>query len=292
MIWGARALVPAVAALAALGALAGGAALVMDASMAAGPAARAIPAAAVTTALPAEVGTVAAVAPAQDGDGPAYDGRFTFVRIRFEDPRGNLGSGFFGRSREPFWAHDMPRAERNFSRILAETTTMAPHIGGKVLSFDDPELFRYPVAYIVEVGFWRPSEAEIEALREYLLKGGFLIVDDFRGRRELQRFAGIMRAALPELELVELEPDHEVFDSFFRIEDPSALAPPTFEQYVPFYLGLFEDNDPSKRLMVVANYNNDIAEYWEFSERGYYPIQLSNEAYKFGVNYVVYAMTH
>ena len=61
---------------------------------------------------------------------------------------------------------------------------------------------------------------------------------------------------------------------------------------MPQYLGLFEDNDPTKRLAVIANYNNDIGEYWEFSDVGWYPIDLSNEAYKLGVNYVIYAMTH
>ena len=115
----------------------------------------------------------------QVDDGPPYDGRFTFLRVRFVGGGSGMRSGFFGGRRGPPWSHDMPRAERNFAQILAETTTMRPYMdGGRVLSFEDPELFRYPIAYIVEVGYWSPSETEVRNLREYLLKGGFLIVDE------------------------------------------------------------------------------------------------------------------
>jgi hypothetical protein len=81
-----------------------------------------------------------------------------------------------------------------------------------------------------------------------------------------------------------------VFDSFFRIE-PLKVIPP-YGPRNPQWYGIFEDNDPTKRLMVVFNFNNDIAEYWEYSDQGYYPIELSNEAYKLGVNYIVYGHTH
>lgn len=235
----------------------------------------------------------AASASEDEGDGPAYDGRFTFVRVRWDDGRGGRGLRGFRGGGEPLWAHDMRRgAERNFARILEETTFVGPSLEGKVLTLDDPELFRYPVAYIVEVGYWQPGEAEIEGLRSYLLKGGFLIVDDFRGDREMWNFEAQVRRVLPGAVLQPLPDDHEIFDSFFHIPDPAALAPPTYQQYVPLYLGIFEDNDPNGRLMAVINFNQDIAEYWEYSDMGYYPIDLSNEAYKFGVNYIVYAMTH
>ena len=81
------------------------------------------------------------------------------------------------------------------------------------------------------------------------------------------------------------------FHSFFEVESLD-FQPPTFRQYRPVFMGIYEDNDPDGRLLAVINYNNDIAEYWEFSDRGYYPIDLSNEAYKLGVNYIVYALTH
>lgn len=224
----------------------------------------------------------------------SYDGRFTFVRIRFESGGRSMRRGWFGRGGGPLWAHDTPRAEQNFTRILKETTFVDPYdegTSGRVLALDDPELFKYPVAYIVEVGYWQPTPAEVEGLRSYLRKGGFLIVDDFRGG-DLRNFEAQMRRVLPGARILPLAADHRIFDSFFRIEDPESLAPPTYPQFPPMYLGIFEENDPSKRLMAVINYNNDIAEYWEYSDRGYYPIDLSNEAYKYGVNYIIYAMTH
>ncbi len=90
--------------------------------------------------------------------------------------------------------------------------------------------------------------------------------------------------------MIMIDESDDIFDSFFRIV-PEEVIPP-YGGGTPIWYGVFEDNDPTKRLMVIVNYNNDIAEYWEFSDRGYYPIDLANEAYKLGVNYVVYGLTH
>ena len=229
--------------------------------------------------------------------GVAYDGRFAFVRLRYGAHQGNTGGdlliGRFGRGgREPMWSHDAPRAEYNFLRILEEVTSVWTSPDSRlILSVDDPDLFRHPIAYIVEPGYWFPTESEVLALRTWLLKGGFLIVDDFRGRHRIN-FEAQMSRVMPAAEFMVLQGQEEIFDSFFHIEDPYTLIPPYDQDLAPVYLGMFEENDPSGRLMVIANYNNDIAEYWEFSDYGYYPIDLSNEAYKFGVNYVMYALTH
>ncbi len=217
-----------------------------------------------------------------------YDGRFTFVRIRYSS---GMQRGF-GRGGGPLWAHDYPVGETNFLKILAETTNLEPVMeGGNVFGLDDPELTRYPIAYLVEVGAWAPNPAEVEGLRNYLLKGGFLIIDDFRGDWELYNFQEQMRRVLPGHQMVQLDVSHPIFNSFFHIESLD-LAPPTFQGYRPAYLGIFENNDPDKRLMVMINFNNDIGEYWEYSDVGWYPIDLSNEAYKLGVNYMIYAFTH
>ena len=229
----------------------------------------------------------------QQFDEVPYDGRFTFLRVYFESGGGGMRGfgGGRGSRGEPPWAHDYPRAETNFAKILAETTMMTPFMGGsRVLAMDDPEIFKYPVIYMVEVGYWRPSDAEVQALGDYLRKGGFLIVDDFRDR-QIYSFLDVLQRALPGIQPREMPTDHGIFDAFFRIEDPYALIPP-YGRSQPLYLGLFEDNDVGGRLMAILNYNNDIAEYWEFSDRGYYPIDLNNDAFKFGVNYIVYAMTH
>jgi hypothetical protein len=243
---------------------------------------------------PEEPATAVAPPSSADPGNPAYDGRFAFVRLRYGARDGDLRGGFLGGRRrgDPMWSHDLPRADENFLRIMHELTTVATapdyHL---VLAADDPELFRFPVAYIVEVGFWVPTDAEVEALRTWLMKGGFLIVDDFRGDH-WRNFEAQMARVLPGTTFQPLDGDEGVFDSFYHIPDPSALAPPYERELIPIYLGMYQDNDPSKRLMVIANYNNDLAEYWEFSDYGYYPIDLSNESYKFGVNYVIYGLTH
>lgn len=220
-----------------------------------------------------------------------YDGRFAFVRLRYElgGGRGGFG-GFAGFRREPPWAHDYPRADRHFMRILEEITLLRPHLEeSNIFALDDPELHSFPVAYMSEPGFWTLTEAETEGLRSYLAKGGFLIFDDFRGFH-LMNFEEQLRRVLPTARLVTLDATHPIFHAFFEI-DPARFVPP-YGGEAPVFYGVFEDNDPNKRLQIIANYNNDIGEYWEFSDTGWVPIDLSNEAYKFGVNYVVYAMTH
>jgi hypothetical protein len=224
---------------------------------------------------------------------PPYDGLFHFVRIAYPaGGRGGFGGGRGrGRGGGAMWAHDYPRADRNFLAILQETTYIqTERAASNVLTLTDPDLFKYPVSYIVEPGAWQPTDEDVEALGEYLLKGGFLIVDDFRGPYELQNLEFHLRRALPELDMLEVDESDEIFDSFFRI-NPSEVVPP-YGGYPGAWYGIYEDNDRTKRILVMINANNDMAEYWEFSDRGYYPIDLSNEAYKLGVNYVIYAMTH
>ena len=224
-------------------------------------------------------------------DPTEYDARVTFVRLRYNssaDPDfGMRGGGF---SREPYWAHDYPRAERNLMHIIDEVTTISPYTeGGRVIDIGDPELHKYPIAYMAEPGFWTMNDKEAENLRTYLLKGGFLIFDDFGGSH-WANFASQMARVLPQARWIQLDASHPVFHSFFEIPSLDDLFPSYRGQ--PVFFGLFEHNDPRKRMYAVANYNNDIGENWEYSDTGFMPVELSNEAYKFGVNYLVYALTH
>ncbi len=219
-----------------------------------------------------------------------YDDRFTFARIRFEPPSYRRGRFFWGLDLK--WNHDYPWGEENFSRILAEYTSLSVTEGvGDVWSLNEAELFRRPFAYLCEVGFWHPSDQEAENLRAWLLKGGFLVVDDFIGPRHLDNFLAAMEKVLPGYDAVELDVTHPVFDSFFHIEtlDFEHMGLP---HIVPQYYGFFEENDPDRRLMIIANYNHDIGDYWEWSGSDYWPVALTNEAFKLGVNYVIYGMTH
>lgn len=216
-----------------------------------------------------------------------YNGLFTFVRARFTPSRWGPGNYIWGLDLK--WNHDYPRADGHFMKILKETTALLPNPDGNILAVDDPELTRYPVLYLCEAGFWTVDEKEALALRAYLKKGGFLIVDDFV-LQHWYNFADQMRKVLPDGRLVELDASHPIFDSFFKV-DPQIFNHPNFN-LTPVYYGIYEDNDPTKRLMVIANYNNDIGEYWEWSDEAFMPIELSNEAYKLGVNYVIYGLHH
>jgi hypothetical protein len=222
-----------------------------------------------------------------------YDGRFVFIRLRYS-------TGFGGRSRGgPPWSHDYPRGEVHFTKILKEITYVQPRLdGSNILALDDPELFNYPVAYMAEPGFWTMTDKETESFRSYLKKGGFVIFDDFRSAEgHWDNLQEQMRRVLPEARWIEIDDgSHPVWHSFFEIKDPKALAVhPTYAGYGPMvltYWGIFEDNDPTKRLIAIANVNGDISEYWEFSDTGFAPVALNNEAYKYGINYVIYGLTH
>lgn len=214
----------------------------------------------------------------------SYDGRYTFMRVRFEPYTGG---------RDLKWDHDYPRAESHLMKILRELTTVRPRLeGSNIYAFDDPEVFKYPLGYVSEPGFWTLSESEVVSLRKYLAKGGFLIFDDFADTYEWANFEARMREVLPNANIVPLEPGNAIFDSFFHIEEKTLHMQHPYRGVYAEFFGIYEDNDPSKRLIAVINFNNDIGDYWEFSDEGFLPIELSNEAYKLGVNYVVYALTH
>jgi hypothetical protein len=216
---------------------------------------------------------------------PDYRCQLVFTRIRYGDSADAVS--YFRRSA---WSHDYPRADLHLSRLLSELTNIEANTAStNVFTLDDPELFRHPISYLSEPGFWTMSDEEADRLRSYLLKGGFLIFDDFE-LEQWHNFEAQMKRVLPEHRLVEIDVDHPIFQSFFEMKTitfPHPLVPVS-----PTYYGIFEDDDPSKRLMVIVNYNNDVAEYWEWSDQGWFPIDITNEAYKLGINYMIYALTH
>jgi hypothetical protein len=116
-------------------------------------------------------------------------------------------------------------------------------------------------------------------------------LQDFDGPQQWSVFEAQMRRVLPDARFVKLDNAHRIFDSFFTIHDVEAIVHPIFHLR-PSYYGIFENNDRSKRLMVVANFDNDVPEYWEWSGQGLFPFDASNEAYKLGVNYIIYGLTH
>jgi hypothetical protein len=227
-----------------------------------------------------------------------YDGRFTFARLKYNvAPAGYYYCGL------PSWAHGYAscrggqRAERSLMQIMSEVSYLGAHVEDSVvLAIDDPELFKYPVAYMTEASYWETNDAEAAAFRAYLQKGGFVIFDDFRddfgrGSGGWQNFAANMGKVLPGVRFYDLDASHPIFHSFFEI-DSFDIIPQSYDFGRPILRGIFEDNDPKKRLMAIVNFDTDISDFWEFSATGFRPIDESNQAYKLGVNYIMYGMTH
>jgi hypothetical protein len=226
-----------------------------------------------------------------------YDGRFTFARLMYT---GNAGNCYY--RGEPSWAHGYGyttngTAESNLMKITAEVSALRPHVDAtNVIAIDDPTLFRYPVAFLVEAGYLTLTQKEIAALRKYLLKGGFLIIDDSRddsqrGKNGWANLEQMMQLVLPGLRAVDLDPSHPIFHSFFEISSFDIIHQ-FYDRGPPIFRAYFKDNDPKQRMMVMVNFNTDVSNYWEYSATGFAPIGESNEAYKLGVNYLIYALTH
>ena len=232
--------------------------------------------------------------PAYHGNVP-YDGRFTFARIMYR--------GFEHFTQEgPGWSHDYPDAEENLTKILRDVTAIRPFVeqgpmvGSVLLELRDTMLFKYPVSYMSEPGGWHPTATDIVNLRAYFLKGGFMIFDDFREDFRTADFTNLryeIGRALPGAKWVQLTGDEPIFDAFFKIDLKQTVNRlSSYGGNLPTYWGVYQDNDPKKRLMMIANLDNDIGESWEYSAMGFVPVASSNEMYKLGINYVIYALTH
>ncbi|MBI4455572.1 MAG: DUF4159 domain-containing protein [Acidobacteria bacterium] len=211
-------------------------------------------------------------------------GEFHFARIVFHtlDDSRNFQD-------MPPWAHDYPRADRHLLKILAEVTHLrSSGEGYQLVTLEDDQIFKYPWAYVCEVGYMNLTDKEAATLRAYLDRGGFVVVDDFRGAQEWNNFTTQMRKVYPDRGFEQLQLNHPIFQCFYNIKTLE-MVPPYAQYLEPAFYGM---SDEKGRLQMIVNFNNDIGEYWEWSDEGWMPISLSNEAYKYGVNYVIYALTH
>ena len=217
-----------------------------------------------------------------------YEGFLTFVRIQ-------TSSGYGGfRRYGGGWAHDYPAADINMSNILRELTLIRTRelaMGGNVLTFDDPRLMQFPVAYVSEPDEWRVTESEAEGLRAYLLKGGIVMFDDFFDF-EMANLVTQMGHVFPELHFIPLDGTEPIWDSFYRLDPLTFYLEGPRKSGTPHFWGLFEDNDKSNRLLAIANAGADVGDLWEWAADGWYPVDPTSEAFRIGVNYFVYAVTH
>ena len=221
---------------------------------------------------------------------PPYSGRVTFARIQYAGAYECGGEG-------PGWAHDYPRTEAHFMRIVSSLTKMrafveqGPIIGSAIVRLDRPEIFRYPVAYLSEPGGWSMSDAEVNGLRQYIQKGGFIIFDDIEGEPnpDYRNLIAQWRRAFPRAVPVKLTNAHPIFNCFFGVD--LSKIPSKMGRAIPEYVGFFEDNDPARRLVAIIDNYADVGELIEYSDEGFNMVP-ANEAYKLWVNYFVYALTH
>jgi len=211
--------------------------------------------------------------------------------------------GYAGfRAFRPWWAIDYPEAEYHFTQGLRRLTRLDAADDSRHLRATDDALFDHPWLFAQQVGRWTLSEPEAARLREYLLRGGFLVVDDFHGPYQWAVFMESMSRVFPDRPIVDLAEDatllHVVYELDQRTQIPGRrhlyrgaggrieVEP---EGSPPRWRGIYDDHG---RLMVAINFNMDMGDAWEHADDPVYPEPMTALAYRFGINYIIYAMTH
>lgn len=235
-------------------------------------------------------------------------GRFGFGRngqlspgLGNERECATLESGEGGGGGGGAWATDYPASDCKFMWGVERLTGVrvydkSPHS----VAIMDPDLFKFPYVYAVEVGFMDLSDEEAERLRAYLLRGGFMHADDFWGGAQGGNFQFQMQKVFPDRQFELLNLKHEVFHSFFDVDQimqiPNVTSGcnggRTWEQADDTEPRVYGISDDSGRLMVLMTYNSDLGDAWEWMDRPCYKEVYSSQAYRMGINFIIYAMTH
>lgn len=216
--------------------------------------------------------------PVMQNDPPPTD--FIIARLRYSN-NGRIGS--MG------WAHNYPEGEMNLNDFIRGVTNIqVERLSYRIVNLSSEEVFHYPFAFVSEPGEMDLTPKEVVQLREYVNRGGFLLIDDFDGAWQFDNFRRQMRQVFPEQDLQRLTIAHPVFSVLYEIESLT-----TFDPYVsgdePIFFGL---NRSDGTLAVVAAFNNDLENFWDWIGSPYYPLRPATEAFRLGANFVVYSMTH
>lgn len=244
-------------------------------------------------------------AQAQDEDAVvsmAPEAEFHMARMIYADGGAN-SRGRYG-FRRGWWAIDYPDAEIHFHGGVSRLTNVRMAEDSHHIQLLDDSLFDHPWLFAQQIGQgeWNPSDEEAAKLRDYLLKGGFLVIDDFHNDYQWQVMINAMRKVLPEHPVVELSAErdeifHALYDldvltqipgerHLYRAGDGSIQAQLEGTQK---WAGIYDD---AGRLMVMINFNMDMGDAWEHADDALYPEPMTALAYRFGINYLIYAMTH
>jgi len=218
-------------------------------------------------------------------DPPVKESEFTFARVQF-----NMKTNWRYFYREAPWHHDYPFSDTFVTNVLQEVTSVRTTPESyQTVQLDSPELFQYPFGYFSEPGFMELTDEEMNNLREWFNRGGFACFDDFRGQ-DLYNLQTQMKRVFPDRTMVRLDVSEPIFHAFYDI-DSLAMDPPyrNLNSGTPTFWGLRDDTG---RLLLIANADNDLGEFFEWVDRGEMPFQPAALATRLTVNYLIYALTH
>jgi len=215
---------------------------------------------------------------------------FVYARARY-----HLQPWWRQETREVPWHHDYPDGDTMFPASLSRLTTAHTTPDSyQLVDIDSKELFEYPFLYISEPGYLNLLPNDVKNLREYLDRGGFLLMDDFRGNdldsSQYQNMVQQMKKLYPDRELQTVPPTHPIFNLFYDLDSKSMLPP--YRMYNSGEVQFFGISDAKGNLQVMIDFNNDISEYWQALDVGQCSIHEAGTAVELGVNYAMYAMTH
>ena len=187
------------------------------------------------------------------------------------------------------WAHNYPSSDQNLNQYVSEATGIdLSRMSYRIVELGQDEVFDYPFAYISEPGEMALTAIEVENLREFVQRGGFVLLDDFDGSRQLAIMKQQVRRAFPEFEWVPLEIEHKIFHMHFELDDLHGMDP-----YVPgSYVTYYALHNAAGDVVMIAGHNNDLANFWDWYDQAVYPLRPAADAFRLGVNYIVYALTH
>ena len=249
--------------------------------------------------------------PFREYPGVEYDGmppppdwqektEWAFARLMYPPgPNDGYAGRFDGDWRQglSLWTQAYPRADRHFSRALRRLTRIHVRSVEQPVNLDDGnEVYNWPWLYAVQVGEWGITDEQAKKLRDYLLRGGFFMADDFHGTLEWSVFQASMKKVFPDRPIVEIEDSDPIFHTVYDLDDryqiPGAEhleAGHKFDGYQAHWRAIYDDKG---RVMVAASFNSDVGDSWEWADDPKYPERFSALGIRIGVNYVVYAMTH
>lgn len=187
------------------------------------------------------------------------------------------------------WWHNYPYSDEHFNEFLDNSTGVDVDLGSYlVVELGSPEVFDYPFAYVSEPGEMELTDRELRNLREFIDRGGFVLMDDFDGVWQLENMRTELLRAFPDRPLIALTPAHQVFEAHFALADLNRMAP-----YVPGgEITYYAMHDARGELAVAAGHNNDLANFWDWYEQARYPLEPAADAFRLGINFVIWSMTH